>query len=235
MRGTQPSRDYHAWNPCPASIETGAIFFSYPRADSKFKRLAMHYKNGFLMLPNELQPRSIKKLDVFCYFPIEADTFRRNRKGCGSHKYKAVRESSECALQSIRTARQWLNHYRQACFMPRMHQCGFTFSNDPYGSNTFNSYAAATFNEAIKARNAESASFVDPNEFRVRTWSVQHTRALPIYAFFYADHKLANARYDQCDFYKTTGRVISIVKLLLLRQANEQAQFIYNAQDQGVR
>lgn len=234
LRGTQPSTDYHAWEPSPSSIESGGVSFSYFRADNKSKRIAMGYKNGFLVYPNNLRPKYTKPLDIYCYFPIDADTFRRNNKGCGGHKFSYLKESAECNNQGIKTAKQWLNHYRKTLFFPRMHQCGFIFSDAPYTTSFYNNYASSTFNEAVKARNLETKSFYDPNEFRVKVWTNKDSKTLPIQAFFYVGDKLANAQYDQQDFHKVTGRVIPIVRIILPQKPNEQVRFIYNRQDQAM-
>ena len=84
----------------------------------------------------------------------------------------------------------------------------------------------------MKLMGAES--FNSWNEIRLATWPQNIHTTIPIKAFFYTSNGLANARYNQQDFYKYSSKAIPIIKLTLPRTTAESAQFEFIKADQVV-
>ena len=227
LRGTNPSPDYHAWNPSDFSIASGGVSFSYLRTDAKYKVLAYGYKNGFFFSPY-LGSEGKVHPEVLCSFTIDGHTFERpTEQGCGVHiRYP---DSGPCRNQGITTAAQWLAHYNRVTgdAQRQQHQCAFDVRD------ALNEQATAAFNASIAAMKLiPSESFAMENELRIATWAQNIPAQLPIEAFFYVNDGLAGAQHDQRDFFQATGINIPIIRMTLPAVAANDATFEFRAQDQ---
>jgi hypothetical protein len=230
LRGTEPSTTYHSWNPSPASQQSGGVSFSYLRKDSKFNRLVYNYSNGFIFYQIFGAPSDKIDVEILCSFPIDAGTVNRKDAGCGaSHDYP--NDSGPCQQQGIYTAEQWYAHYTQSGIAdPHTYQCGFNVS-DELGAGS-----ADAFYQTIRAMSLiPTESIKTQNELRLATWAQNIPTTLPIQAFFYLSNGLANAQYDQQDFYKQSGIFIPIIALHLPASLSDDATFIYNPGDQVIK
>lgn len=230
IRGTQPSDDYHSWDPSPASVTSGGVSFSYLRKDSKFNKLAYGYTNGLIFYPQQEAPSDKVKIDTLCAFPIDSASENRSDKGCG--EYSGHPESGICQSQNITNANQWFSHYQDYNYQ-HASECGFDLRNTTQIS------ISAAFNETIKSMaTIADESFNTQNELRVGTWSsdIDPTK-LPLEAFFYlkGTNGLAGAQHDQKDFYQTTGGgIVPIVQIDLPDSAGQDVIFTYSPDDQVV-
>ncbi|MBV6752200.1 Ig-like domain-containing protein [Pseudomonas chlororaphis] len=227
LRGTNPSPDYHAWNPSNLSVTSGGVSFSYLRTDAKYKGLAYSYKNGFFFSPYLASAGKVHP-EVLCSFAIDGHTFERpTDKGCGAHiRYT---DSGLCRNQGITTAAQWLTHYDRVTGNPQrqQHQCAFDVRD------ALNEQATSAFNASIAAMKLiPSESFATQNELRIATWAQNIPTQLPLEAFFYVDDGLAGAQYYQRDFYQATGVTVPIIRMTLPAVAANDATFEFRAQDQ---
>ena len=227
LRGTSGvSTEYHSWNPSPASIASGGISFSYLRADSKYEKLAYGYNNGFIFYPNDSIPEGKINVHVLCSFPIDAATSARpNKQGCDFHT-SFPSNSQECQSQGITTSAQWMSHYTSVPTNRRIHQCGFNVRSGLASQ-------ADAFNASLQsmALNA-TESFSTQNELRLATWDQDIGNSLPMEAFFYVEDGLADARFEQKDFYEVTGIIIPIIFITLPTSPNLDATFVYREADQ---
>lgn len=226
LRGTKTSSAYHSWDPSPSAVETGAVSFSFLRKDSEFGAFAVGYQNGFIFAPY-LSTEGKVKPAVLCAFPIDASTYRRDQRGCGSYETYPVK-SAPCQKQGIRKAEGWRSSFtRVAGANGKFTQCGFDVTGED---------SAGAFLESIKAmKYAPSFVGANPeNELRIETWKSGIPDKLPIEAFFYSGDALASARHDQRDFYDQTGIVVPIVRITLPSSPAADTVFAYRAQDQAV-
>lgn len=227
LRGTSGvSTEYHSWNPSPASIKSGGISFSYLRADSNYEKLAYGYNNGFIFYPKEYVPEGKINVHVLCSFPIDAATSARpDKQGCDFHTSFPT-NSQECQSQGITTASQWMSHYTSVPTDRRIHQCGFNVRSGL--ANQADAFNASLQSMALNA----TESFSTQNELRLATWDQDIGNSLPIEAFFYVNDGLADAQFEQKDFYEVTGIIIPIIFITLPTSPNLDATFIYRESDQ---
>ncbi|WP_139253296.1 hypothetical protein [Burkholderia ubonensis] len=227
LRGTDPSADYHSWNPSPYSVTSGGVSFSYLRIDAKYPKAAYNYTSGFIFGPY-LDSAAKVHPEVLCSFPIDGHTFDRpTDKGCGAHQ--SYPDSGLCRAQNITTAAQWRDHFVKVTGYPQrlQHQCAFDVRD------ALNEQATAAFNTSIAARNLVSnESFATQNELRIATWAQNIPAQLPIEAFFYVEGGLIGAQYDQRDFFRATGVNLPIIRMTLPATAANDATFEFRAQDQ---
>lgn len=222
LRGTAPSKNYHAWNPSPGSVARGGVSVSFLRVDAEFNQLAYNYLNGFTFYDAVSNPAGKEWVSVLCSFAVDAATGVRDQKGCGKNTVKPVL-SQACQLQNIFTAEQWLVNFKAT---GTQNQCGF----DLQGDNP-----AQAFNETLRATNLISAqSFKMDNELIVATWPQDIPERLPIQSFFYLKGGLPGAQYDQVDFYKSTGLFVPVINIALPATRAADAVFTYNNADQVV-
>jgi hypothetical protein len=230
FRGTSPSNTYHSWNPSPESQQSGGVSFSYLRKDSKYSALAYNYSNGFIFYQIFGTPSDKIDIEILCSFPIDAATLSRKDAGCGAHN-EYPDDSGPCQQQGIYTAEQWYTHYTQPGISnPRTYQCGFDVSDD------LGAGSADAFYQSILAMSLiPTESIKTQNELRLATWAQDIPTTLPIQAFFYISNGLANAQYDQQDFYNQSGIFIPIIALHLPASLSDDATFIYNPGDQVIK
>ncbi|WP_235374475.1 hypothetical protein [Pseudomonas fluorescens] len=106
-----------------------------------------------------------------------------------------------------------------------------------------NTLAAPAFYQSLRAKAMlGTTGFNEHNEVIIKTWPAGEANAFPILAFFYiaggTDPKtLADARYNQQDFYNSTNpnRTIPIIRLVPATSATGTATFSYVEADQVVK
>ena len=226
LRGTKASPDYHSWDPSPAAVKTGAVSFSFLRKDSEFSAFAVGYQNGLIFKPY-LSAEGKVKPAVLCSFPVDASTYRRDKRGCGAYEAYPIK-SAPCQPQGIERAEGWRSSFtRVAGANGKFTQCGF----DLTGADS-----ASAFYESIKAmRYAPSFEGSNPeNELRLETWKPGIPAELPIEAFFYSGGGLAGAQHDQRDYFEQTGILLPIVRIALPSSPATDAVFVFRAQDQAI-
>jgi uncharacterized lipoprotein YehR (DUF1307 family) len=231
LRATINGTGYRAWNPSPLSQQNGGVSFFYLRKDAAFKAFPSIYPNtsGIVFFPTQQRPAGTVDIPVLCFFPLDGGSDIRTDQGCGvSSNYPSV--SRSCELQGITTAAGWLTHYNQGSGVQKYQRaCSFNVRLSQGAA------AANAFSQGILAMKLLGTdSFNTWDEIRLATWPQNIHTTIPIKAFFYTSNGLANARYNQQDFYKYSSKAIPIIKLTLPRTTAESAQFEFIKADQVV-
>ncbi|MFP0198001.1 hypothetical protein ACKJSM_22875, partial [Pseudomonas sp. PHC1] len=231
LRATINGAAYRAWNPSPLSQQNGGVSFFYLRQDALFKAFPWNYPNtsGIVFFNRQLRPAGMADIPVLCFFPLDGGSDIRADQGCGvSRNYPSV--SRSCEQQGITTAAGWLTHYNQGPVgWKYQRQCGFNVRSNQ------GALAANAFYQGILAMKLLGAeSFNGWNEIRLATWPQNIHTTIPIKAFFYTSNGLADAKFNQQDFYKYSNRLVPVIKLTLPRTNAESARFEYNKADQAV-
>lgn len=239
LRATETSASFYPWNPSPGSVTRGGVAFSWLRKDSNFSRLVYGYGNGFIFYPVLSKPSDKQKIEILCFFPLDADSLSRGAPGgCGAHKSYAT-TSGLCHEQNpkVDTAAGWLKHYTSIAdvnYERHHHQCGFDVRDK------VNYHAGPNFIAGIKARaslTGRDQTFL--NEMILATWAQNIPEQLPIMAFFYINDAskakwLSDARNDQQRFYEQTGKVVPVIQITLPMAVDGTAMFTFNAADQAL-
>ncbi|WP_297832335.1 DUF2599 domain-containing protein [Pseudomonas sp.] len=228
LRGTQHSEKYFIWNPSPTSVANGGASFSYLRKDAKYDRLGLLNYNGYAVKPADEVTLPEKKLNVVCFFPIDAWTDTRDQQGCGDNSTTVTKEFF-CNKINVLTSQQWFTNYTQVG-KKRPNVCAFDVRE------TSKSEAVNAFNQGLRAMGLLGAEgFSRQNEIRVATWAQNVPEELPILAFIYTRKlALASAKADQSDFYNKTGKWIPVINLDLPNVPVADAKFTYKPDDQAV-
>lgn len=231
-----PNNTYKVWDPSPTSTRTGGVSFSYLRADANFGRLAWGYGNGYILYPIFEAPADKIDLDYLCSYPMDAwGWYRSTTEVCGPYKdYPA--QSQLCHNAGVTTAQQWLAVWNIVGGNPNLRQCGFDIRDER------NALAGPAFHHSLLAKPLLGATgFNGHNEVIIKTWAAGLPNTFPIMAFFFiaggADPKpLADAQYNQRDFYNSTNPkiMVPIIRLTPATSATGTATFTYVAADQVV-
>jgi len=223
-RGTSHSTSYDAWNPSPDSQRSGGVSFSYLRKDANTSRIIGGNKKGFIFYPVLQMPTDKVKAAILCAYVIDAGTNARSDSGCGESPNLPA--SAPCETQGISTAAQWLAHY-QANGSSLNSQCGFGVRS------ALNAVAVTGFNAMLGAHALNIAqSFTKNIEMRLATWPQDTPKTVPIQAFFYVNDGLADAQYDQRQFFYKSGIYVPIIFITLPATATGTATFEYKESDQ---
>jgi hypothetical protein len=230
-----PANTYKVWDPSPNSVKSGGVSFSYLRADANFGRLAWGHGNGYIVYPIFEAPTDKYDLDYLCAYPYDAWTWSRNANAvCVAHPSYPV-QSQLCQNAGVTSAEQWLAVWNTPGGTPNQRQCGFDVSDDR------NALAGPAFYQSIRARGLAGVTGVNEhNEILIKTWSFREPNKFPIMAFFYiyggTNAGLAEARYNQRDFYNSTNPkiVVPIVRLTPAASADGNSSFSYAPADQVV-
>lgn len=228
-----PEEKYKVWDPSPTSITSGGVSFSFLRADANFGRLAWGHGNGFILYPIFGAPPDKIDLDYLCSFPMDGWTWNRATP-CGvSADYPNY--SRPCHVAGVTTAAQWLGVWTLPGGNAYLRQCGFDVQDDR------NYLAGPAFYQSILAKGLLGTSgFNEHNEIIIKTWTPGRPNTFPIMAFFFVaggdNAGLADARYNQRDFYNSTNPriVVPIIRLTPANSAAASATFSYVASDQAV-
>lgn len=233
LRATTPSERYHSWDHSPNSKEKGGVAFSYLRADAHIAHLAADARSGYTLAPVKLRPEDTLQYRVLCAFPTDGDSWTRDRGGCGDNAQTAKVEQF-CHESGIATAEDWVGHYEST---PGDRDRRY-FEQCAFDMDSARDMAATTeFMEALKAMRSLDGQPFPWNEILIGTWDETQGHRLPIQSFFHIKWKqgaLAQARYDQQDFYKTTGRFVPIIEIDLNHEDSKSARFTYRASDQTI-
>lgn len=231
-----PNNIYKVWDPSPTSTRSGGVSFSYLRADANFGRLAWGYGNGYILYPTFEAPTDKIDLEYLCSYPMDAwGWYRSTTQVCGPHKDYPV-QSQLCQNAGVTTAQQWLAVWNTAGGNRNLRQCGFDIRDER------NAYAGPAFYQSLLGKSLLGATgFNGHNEVIIKTWTSGQPNTFPIMAFFFiaggSDPKpLADARYNQRDFYNSTSPkiVVPIIRLTPATSATGTATFTYVAADQVV-
>ncbi|MDR6959086.1 hypothetical protein J2W43_003073 [Pseudomonas brassicacearum] len=230
FRATIPSPAYKSWAPSGPAIASGGFSFSYLRVDSEFKRLVRDENNGFIIFPPLYAPVGKQKVSVLCMFPVDGATNIRNENGCGVAQ-GATSNSDLCHRQGIYTAQQWYDK-RVADNFSNVNQCGFNVRDEA------DEKATSSFNESIKAMSLDATrSLNQQNEMRLATtsWDASKPATLPIRAFFYLPGGLADAQYDQKEYFAAANVLVPVIAMTLPGSRAEDATFTFSADDQAIK
>ncbi|MFJ4194959.1 hypothetical protein [Pseudomonas sp. NPDC089534] len=231
LRATINGTGYRAWNPSPASQSNGGVSAFYFRKDVPFKAFPTNYPNasGIVFFSPQLRPQGLVEIPVLCVFPIDGGSDIRGSEGCGESKnYPTV--SRSCELQGISTAAGWLAHYNQGpTGWKYQRQCGFNIRSSR------GTFAADAFRQGMQAMSLLGNEYFNSwNEIRLATWPQNIHTTIPIKAFFYSSNGLADARFNQQDFFRYSGKAVPVIKLTLPRTNAESARFEFIKSDQAV-
>lgn len=230
LRGTQASTGYHFWNP---RVGTGWVSFSYLRRDATFNHLAVGLTHGFIFHPLLNAPAGTIALEVRCSFPIDGNSWIR-QNGCGETSYYPG-VSGKCQTRGIYTAAEWKAHFDRFPAGDDRERFIYSYvcSFDVRASQTNN---ADAFYQSLRAMHLVPTTLVHHyNELVFTSWAQQSDpTALPLQALFYvASSGLAGARYEQWDYYRSSGgQWIPIVAVHLPSVSGGTASFSYSAEDQ---
>lgn len=243
-------QSYYFWQPSPASLQEGAVSFSYIRHDARFDKFKSSGSHGYTLYPllgkyrYSGAGRKIK-MDVLCAFPLDGWTDSRANQGCGPDKVYPA-DSSTCQGQGITTAEQWFTHYNaKGEINPAdgRYQCGFDVSEGSRYGNT-----AAAFYATLQVRNRiDDIAFQEQDELRLTVWTTDVDPAvMPIQSLFYlvanngsgdsdGGQGLKDAQADQSDYYKVThGGFIPIIRITVPQSSSDDFDFHFVTGDQAV-
>lgn len=232
LRATDASTAFHAWDPSPTSVRTGAVSFSFFRNDLQSTRLQSSRTQGFILLPSEDMSAKYYPVSVSCSFAYDAATSNRNEAGCGTNNTQPS-GSQMCADQGIDTVDAWIAHFMSVEMdngYRYMHQCGFK----PDATGFALSLAGRRESNPQSQRPSWSQ-----NEVVIATWPQGIPEQLPIEAFFYSISAtraivgLDAARFFQEDFFRETGRFVPVVQMNYGAAASQKI-FSYHEADQVV-
>ncbi|MHC8391913.1 halovibrin HvnC [Pseudomonas sp. MDT2-39-1] len=230
-----PAGQYKVWDPSPTSVKSGGVSFSHLRADTNFGRLAWGYGNGYILYPFLEQPGGLDHLQFLCSYPMDAWGWHRSAtEVCGPSATYPV-QSKRCQEAGVTTAAQAVAVWNQPGGNPNLRQCGFDVSDDR------NMLAGPAFYQSLLAKSMlGTTGFNEHNEIIIRTWPAGRANWFPIMAFFFiaggANQGLADAQYNQKDFYNSTNpkRIVPIIRLTPSASATGITTFTYVAADQAV-
>lgn len=229
LRGTEYNTSFYPWNPSPNSVAKGGVPFSWLRADTNFSSLGGNYVNGFFFYPILSKPSGTEKIEILCYFPVNANTNGRpTLQGCGPHtSYPTTSGPCHELTPKVDTAATWYSHYTSVTANRNSHQCGFDVRDK------VNYHAGPNFTAGVDGR--KQLGILTNNEMILATWAQNIPEKLPIMAFFYLSTSTAgktNAKNDQQRFYQQTGTVLPVIQLTLPTSTTGTARFVFNAADQ---
>lgn len=232
LRTTRPSPAYHTWNHSPNSREKGGVAFSYLRADARINHLAEGASSGYTLMPRRHRAEDTLPYRVLCAYPTDGDSWTRDAAGCGDNTQTDAIEQA-CHEQGVFTAEDWVARYRatpgpeaQRYFA----QCAFDVRR------ARGPQAAEAFHESLRVMTLMTDRPFPWNEVIVRAWDEAKSGDLPIQSFFHIAGQwggLDNARFDQRDWFATTGKFVPIIEISLPTEG-VQAQFAYRPQDQVI-
>lgn len=213
------------------TMERNAVSFNYLRRDSNFSQFGNGENHGLIFLPvigtgDDHRPDNF---EIYCAFPVTADTGRRNANGCGQHQDFGI-VSDYCYSQGITNLSDWHNHfYSVSENLRQSHQCGFdVYDYIDHGS-------AEHFMMSLQARNNIIGSYLSiPNELRIESWLNLSLSEVPIEVFFYTDLSgLVDAQRDQRAYFESTGLLLPLVSISLPKDRFSYAQINYYEDEQA--
>jgi hypothetical protein len=230
-----PNNTYKVWDPSPTSIRNGGINFSYLRVDSNFGRLAWDNANGYILYPVLERPATTDQLQTLCIYPMDSHGWHRSSTAvCVAHA--AFPEGGHCQDANIFKGEQFKAAWDKAPDNKNKRQCDFDVRDER------NRLAGPAFIEALRAKIIlGDLGFREWNDVLVKTWPASQPNKLPILAFFYLGSsrdptQLADAKYNQRDFYNSTNPkiIVPIIRVELAASPTGTATFTYAAADQEI-
>jgi hypothetical protein len=224
---------YKVWDPSPTSVASGGVSFSYLRSDSNLGQLAWGNTNGLIFYPPFDVPPGKIAVDYLCAYPMDGWNWLRTSP-CGPYASFPT-QSGACQDAGITSAEQWLAVWNSPSDNPNLRQCSFDI-REARGT-----LAGPAFYQFVRAKGMLGAQgFSEQNEILVKTWAAGQPDTLPLMAFFYVPggpaQDLADARYNQRDFYNSTRShiIVPIIRLTLAPSPTGAATFDYNESDQVI-
>ncbi|WP_372239510.1 hypothetical protein [Pseudomonas sp. RIT623] len=219
VRVVDYSPAFRAWNPSPGAQKLGGVSFSYIRRDLKTLKLQENRTHGLILTEGKRWIAPLLPLEVLCAYPYDGGTATRTDNGCGENKGYAG--SGRCALRDITNVEQWRRSFTQYPPVEARYdrQCSFGPDKESFGVS-------------LQARGNPEQENVrwQQNEVVIKTWA-QNAYNLPLEAVFYTTGAgLEPARNIQRDFYRSTRRVVPVVRVTL----SGPEVFAYREGDQAV-
>lgn len=228
-----PANTYKVWDPSPISVKDGGVSFSYLRADANFGKLAWGNTNGLIFYPIFGAPPDKIDVDYLCAYPMDGWGWHRTAP-CGHHA-SFPSQSGACQNSGVTTAEQWMTVWNSSTANQNIRQCSFDVRDDR------NALAGPAFYQFVRAKGMlGTQGFNQQNEIVIKTWPAGRPNTLPLMAFFYVQGgpatALADARYNQRDFYNSTNPPINvpIIRLTMATSPAGTANFSYVAADQAL-
>lgn len=236
--------NFDPWDHSEFSRTTGAVSFSYLRADAKFGAAPWgnnDARHGYIFYPTLHAPQGKIRPSILCYFPYDGATVYRSKpgaRGCRDSITQFVYPLSKpCNEQNIFTAKAWLVHFRRVGY-------GNPASCAWMVNDALNEQAVANFNAGLQVRKlveldagGAEYNFKDHNELRIEAWAERNPAPLPIQAFFWisGSNDLEASRTDQKKFHeRTNGLFVPIVRVTLPANPQGHFSFQYVKTDQAV-
>ncbi|RON47887.1 halovibrin HvnC [Pseudomonas frederiksbergensis] len=224
---------YKVWDPSPTSQLSGGVSFSYLRSDTNFQRFAWDGTNGLIFYPTLAAPAGKIAVQYLCSYPVDAWGWSRNSP-CGPYTDFPV-ESGPCQDTGVTTAEKWIELWSRPSDLQNLRQCSFDVRAQR------ENLAGPAFYQSVRAKGMLGArGFGEQNEVVVKTWTAGQPDTLPLMAFFYVPGSpasaLADARYNQRDFYNTTRShiIVPIIRLTLPATSTGAVDFSYQEDDQVI-
>ncbi|ROM87123.1 hypothetical protein BK652_02820 [Pseudomonas brassicacearum] len=236
--------NFDPWDHSEFSRTTGAVSFSYLRADARFGAAPWgtnDAKHGYIFYPILQTPPGKAKPSVICYFPYDGATLYRSKPGAYGCRDSITQfvypQSKPCNEQNIFTAKAWLAHFRKVAY-GNPASCAWMVNDG------LNEQATANFNAGLQVRKdveleagGADFNFKNHNELRIEAWPEKNPTPLPIQAFFWisGSNDLEAARTDQKKYFeRTQGLVVPIVRVTLPPGPKEHFSFQYVSADQAI-
>lgn len=235
---------FDPWDHSEFSRKTGAVSFSYLRADSKFGAAPWgnnEARHGYIFYPTLQAPQGKIRPSIICYFPYDGATIYRSKpgaRGCRDSITQFVYPLSKpCNEQNIFTAKAWLAHFRRVSY-GNPASCAWMLND------ALDEQAVANFNAGLQVRKlvelevgGASFNFKNHNELRIETWPEKNPIPLPIQAFFWisGSNDLAASKIDQKKYHeRTNGLFVPIVRVTLPPNPQSHFSFQYVSADQAI-
>lgn len=149
---TTNAGNFDPWDHSEFSRTSGAVSFSYLRADAKFGGAPWgnnEARHGYIFYPTLRAPQGKIRPSIICYFPYDGATIYRSKpgaRGCRDSITQFVYPLSKpCNEQNIFTARAWLTHFRRVSY-GNPASCAWMLND------ALNEQAVANFNAGLQVR-----------------------------------------------------------------------------------
>ncbi|QKJ34290.1 hypothetical protein [Pseudomonas sp. MPDS] len=241
---TTNAGNFDPWDHSEFSRTSGAVSFSYLRADAKFGGAPWgnnEARHGYIFYPTLRVPQGKIRPSIICYFPYDGATIYRSKPGAHGCRDSITQFvyplSKPCNEQNIFTARAWLTHFRRVSY-GNPASCAWMLND------ALNEQAVANFNAGLQVRKlveleagGADFNFKNHNELRIEAWPEKNPAALPIQAFFWitGSNDLETSRIDQKKYHeRTNGLFIPIVRVTLPPSPQGHFSFQYVSADQAI-
>lgn len=207
--------------------QSEGISLSYLRRDVGFGTVFRNYKTGFILRPDFDIPATENRYDVYCSYPMIADSNNRSENGCGDNHTTAQIEKY-CDELDAESLVGWLRNYTGT----DKEQCAFDLRPG------VKSNRAEAFMSSLNLRltPALQNKFSTPNEIRINEWGREPETLPHIMSFYHIDESeldgLSDIRHFQSEWYTLTGKRVPIARLILPAAQGNRAKFDFSENDQ---